>query len=147
MTALGSEATTSATSGPPDPQPLNLLKVLLGNCYCEMGPASGLMETVSPTIQFVELLGMRFIGLGCMADELQPRERVYDTLEQVTDRSERLISIGYIIPENKDEKSKITNTIPLDVWNKNYPNDRQLLSRPVRNLVEQIKVCFDTASA
>mmetsp|Transcript_8419 Transcript_8419/g.11067 ORF Transcript_8419/g.11067 Transcript_8419/m.11067 type:complete len:360 (-) Transcript_8419:205-1284(-) len=133
------DSASTTTAGQPQPKPLNLLKVLMGNCYCEVGPASGLMETVSPTIQFVELHGMRFIGLGCMSDELTPRERVYDTLEQMTDRSERLISIGYIMPENKDEQSKITQTIPLDVWNKTYPNDSQLLSRPVRNLVDQIK--------
>jgi tetratricopeptide (TPR) repeat protein len=47
--------------------------------------------------QFVELHGLKFIGLGAVVDELSPRERVYDTLEQLTTRSERLVSIGYLV--------------------------------------------------
>jgi tetratricopeptide (TPR) repeat protein len=49
------------------------------------------------TEQFVELHGIRFIGLGAVIDELTPRQRVYDTLEQLTIRTERLISIGYLM--------------------------------------------------
>ncbi|KAL7559705.1 hypothetical protein ACA910_017607 [Epithemia clementina (nom. ined.)] len=119
--------------------PLNLFKVLVGNCYysCEQPLDTNNDVQLLPPTQFVELHGIRFIGLGCMADELTPRERVYDTLEQLTDRSERLLSIGYIVdaPSSASSSSsssspsdplslpslpqKTTQTIPLDVWNNN----------------------------
>lgn len=73
--------------------------------------------------QFIELHGLRFIGLGALAEELSPKERVYDTLEQLTTRSERLVSIGYFLDKPIDQSvacsiAKTTMTIPLDVWNK-----------------------------
>jgi hypothetical protein len=55
-------------------------------------------QGVGPETQFVELKGIRFIGLGAVIDELTPRERVYDTLEVLRTKTDRLLSIGYILP-------------------------------------------------
>ncbi len=91
-----------------------------------------------------------------MSDELTPRERVYDTLEQLTTRTERLITIGYILQDNEEyafnskdaekysstaDLRKGTQTLPLDVWNKHYPEDNAM-ARPVKKLVDQIRVRF-----
>ena len=101
--------------------------------------------------QFVELHGLRFIGLGAVVDELTPRERVYDTLEQLTTRTERMISVGCLIDipaimaENRYLQTgpiKITETAPLDVWNTRYPNST---SMAVSLIVEDTKVSDSVA--
>ena len=157
--------------------PLDLWRILLGNCYyCELYDASsstvvnkphfGFGSQHSKAMQFVELQGIRYIGLGSMADELTPRERVYDTLEQLTDRPERLLNIGYMVtqPNNNNTTDKTnqttrqstttratsnppttttttTQTIPLDVWNTNVsPQDTNPLDRQVQQLVNLIMV-------
>lgn len=75
---------------------LNLVQLLLGRCgMCTAFEGRGLFS--SGNTQFVELQGLRFIGLGALADELSPIERVHDTLEQLKTRTERLISIGYLL--------------------------------------------------
>lgn len=98
------------------------------------------------SLQFVELHGIRFIGLGAVVDELTPRERVYDTLEQLTTRTERLISVGYlidvpaIVAENRYQQSgpiKVAETAPLDVWDTRYPSQ---MDRAVAKIVEDTKV-------
>jgi hypothetical protein len=132
------------------------MTTLVGSCFCEPLP---IFEGLTPTTQFVELHGIRYIGLGAMSDELTPRERVYDTLEQLTTRTERLITIGYILQDDEDyafnskdvgkynassstaDLRKGTQTLPLDVWNKHYPDDNAM-ARPVKKLVDQIRVRF-----
>ena len=98
------------------------------------------------SMQFVELHGIRFIGLGAVVDELTPRERVYDTLEQLTTRTERMISVGYlidvpaIVAENRYQLSgpiKVTETVPLDVWNTRYPGS---LGSTVNDIIDAAKV-------
>lgn len=100
--------------------------------------------------QFVELHGILFIGLGAMSDELSPKERVYDTLEQLRSRTERMVSVGYLVEDDEATLStvdtdirKITQTVPLDVWNETYPND-QNMSRPTKKLVDLLKVRNDS---
>lgn len=129
---------------------LNLAS-FLGNCLCE--PFQFVERTRGQSEQFVELHSVKFIGLGAVEDELTPRERVYDTLQQLTTRTERLISIGYLLDEprnevetsTKAEARKATEAIPLDIWNQNYPND-QSMSNDVKTTILQIKVrphsCF-----
>ena len=105
-----------------------------------MGPSS---------TQFVELQGLRFIGLGAVADELSPKERVYDTLEQLTTRTDRMVSVGYLLQqgtsttastEHTERKTrKVTETVPLDVWNQDFPHD-QSMSRDVKRLIDRIRV-------
>jgi hypothetical protein len=135
------------------------MTTLVGSCFCEPLP---IFEGLTPTTQFVELHGIRYIGLGAMSDELTARERVYDTLEQLTTRTERLITIGYILQDDEEyafnskdvEKFNVcsnsnnlrtadlrkgTQTLPLDVWNKHYPDDNAM-ARPVKKLVDQIRV-------
>jgi hypothetical protein len=128
-------------------KPLNIISAFLGNCLCE--PFQFVERTRGhQSVQFVELHSVKFIGLGAVEDELTPRERVYDTLQQLTTRTERLISIGYLLdePQNDVEISpngevrKATEAIPLDIWNQNYPND-QSMSTEVKKTIAQIKVC------
>lgn len=107
----------------------------------------------SSELQFVELQGLRYIGLGALVDELSPKERVYDTLEQLRTRTERLISIGYLVDKHPSEHnhhqssnsavastSKTTQTVPLDVWNINNRDTRQSMSKHVELIVELTKV-------
>jgi hypothetical protein len=84
-----------------------------------------------------------------VVDELTAKERVYDTVEQLANRTERLISIGYLVDEEIEGQDagaieslrsrKISETIPLDIWNKNYPND-QNMNRFIKKTIEKIKV-------
>uniref|UniRef100_A0A6S8JIB4 MalT-like TPR region domain-containing protein n=1 Tax=Amphora coffeiformis TaxID=265554 RepID=A0A6S8JIB4_9STRA len=128
---------------PPKERALNMFRILMGNCFCEpLMP----FDVAAASTQFVELHGILFIGLGAMSDELSPKDRVYDTLEQLRSRTERMVSIGYLVEDDEATLStvetdirKITQTIPLDVWNKSYPND-QNMSRPVKKLVDLLKM-------
>lgn len=52
-------------------------------------------NSIGPSTQFVELTGIRFIGLGAMVDELSAKERVYDTLEVFRTEPDRLLRVGY----------------------------------------------------
>jgi hypothetical protein len=147
----GSSSNLSGSEIPHNPatkgkKPLNLVSAFLGNCLCE--PFQFVERTRGhQSVQFVELHSVKFIGLGAVEDELTPRERVYDTLQQLTTRTERLVSIGYLLDEpQKDvetsfnaEARKATEAIPLDIWNQNYPND-QSMSKEVKKTITQIKV-------
>jgi hypothetical protein len=121
---------------------LNLLTAILGECFCEPF-TSGDNKGIGPSEQFIELHGIQFIGLGAVLDELTPKERVYDTLEQLTTRTQRLISIGYLVDDETDIGSgkKLTETIPLDIWSQTYPNDKNM-SRPVKRTITSIKVLY-----
>lgn len=128
-------------------KPLSLMKALIGNCVCvnpfQQGEHRG---GLGPSNQLIELHGIQFIGLGSLSDELTPRERVYDTLEQLTTRTDRLISVGYILSEDStgtlgDDCRYVTETVPLDVWNQNFPNDRSMNS-DVRRIIHHVQVKF-----
>jgi hypothetical protein len=67
-------------------------------------------QGVGPETQFVELKGIRFIGLGAVVDELTPRERVYDTLEVLRTKTDRLLSIGYILPAAESDGNSNRNS-------------------------------------
>ena len=124
----------------PQSKPLTFMGTILGECLCEpFTPASDYYKGLSPSSQFIELHGIQFIGLGALVDELTAKERVYDTLEQLASRTERLISIGYLVDDEKSPGEKLTETIPLDIWSKTYPNDKNM-SRPVRRTIASIKV-------
>jgi tetratricopeptide (TPR) repeat protein len=119
----------------PSGSPLSIVKTLIGECFC--GPIAP-ADPNGLTTQFIELHGIEFIGLGAVTDELTPKERVYDTLEQLTERTERLVSIGYLVDDDKVPGRKITESIPLDIWNKTFPNDRTM-SRSLRRTITSIK--------
>jgi hypothetical protein len=136
---------------------LDLIHLLIGNCtgMCATFPSraanaarrGGAEPASRSDFQFVELQGLRFIGLGALVDELTPRERVYDTLEQLRTRTERLISIGYFIdkPVENGEGStvKTTFTVPLDVWSQtNDDSDRSAVSNQVQTIVDLTTVRF-----
>jgi hypothetical protein len=127
----------------------NIMSALLGNCgmMCASFPEPK-ESNLTMSTQFIQLHGLRFIGLGAVVDELTPKERVYDTLEQLTTRTERMISIGYLIDipsimaENRYLQSgpfKVTETLPLDVWKMNYPN-KDSMSVQVAEIVKNTKV-------
>ena len=111
-----------------------------------LGLISSLLQSNN---QFVELHGIQYIGLGAVVDELTPKERVYDTLEQLTTRTERLITIGYLVDEEEKKEddnivsggspNKIPETIPLDIWRSTYPNDKNM-SRAVKRIITKIQV-------
>lgn len=139
----------------PKPEPLTVMKTIFGDCLCQ--GAFPFAEKGGPgqTSQFINIHGIEFIGLGAVVDELTPKERVYDTLEQLTTRTERLISIGYLSFEEREQQQRqdsssvasyaashdaqvLLETVPLDVWNKTYPNDNSM-SRRVKRIINNIK--------
>ncbi len=115
--------------------PLAIMKTFIGDCFC--GPM-GRTSPNTPTTHFIELHGIEFIGLGAVTDELSARERVYDTLEQLTERTERLISIGHLV-DDKNTGGKSIESIPLDIWNQSPPHDRAI-SRQLRRTITTITV-------
>jgi hypothetical protein len=133
---------------PPKERALNLVRVLMGNCFCDTSLGGGGVFDKAST-QFVELHGILFIGLGCMSDELTPSARVYDTLQQLSSRTARMVSIGYLV-DDEDAAAlsgrhgdadirKMTQTVPLDVWRQTYPQDAHM-SKPVQKLVDALEV-------
>lgn len=80
----------------------------------------------------MELHGVEYIGLGAVASELTAEQRVRDTVAQLTEQTKRLIGVGYLVD------TKITNTIPLEVWEREYPEDRTM-SRQIRKIINHIK--------
>lgn len=120
------------------------MRALIGNCVCG-NPFQDHRGGLNSSDQLVELHGIHLIGLGALSDELTPRERVYDTLEQLTTRTDRLISVGYIMSEMKSPGGtasacqKVIDTVPLDVWNQNFPNDRNM-SSDVRRTIDRVQV-------
>jgi hypothetical protein len=125
----------------PDKVPLTLL-TLLGKCACD--PFGQYRDSDLQNAQLLELHTVRFIGLGALMDELTPRQRVYDTLEQLTARSDRLVSVGYLVTEGKahvNTGKKVAATVPLDSWIQNIPNERSM-SRPVKHIVDCIRVSY-----
>ena len=135
------------------PAALALVKALIGDCLCQGAfPYSENHRRGVHTAQFVSLHGIEFIGLGAVVDELTPKERVYDTLEQSKNRTERLISVGYIslvgnqeqtTPASSSDHAKdsgiLLETVPLAVWDSTYPND-QSMSKRAKRIISNIKV-------
>ena len=128
---------------------LTLVKALIGDCLCQ-GAFPFAENRGGQAAQFISLHGIEYIGLGAVVDELTPKERVYDTLEQSTNRTARLISIGYLSledqptppsPEPSSDSGVLLETVPLDVWNKTYPDD-QTMSKRAKRIVSNIKVTF-----
>eukprot|EP00522_Entomoneis_paludosa_P008244 CAMPEP_0172455502 /NCGR_PEP_ID=MMETSP1065-20121228/12098_1 /TAXON_ID=265537 /ORGANISM="Amphiprora paludosa, Strain CCMP125" /LENGTH=406 /DNA_ID=CAMNT_0013207963 /DNA_START=161 /DNA_END=1381 /DNA_ORIENTATION=+ len=138
--------TTNSGGGATCSPPLNNLikSVFMGQCYCgdNNNNNNNLSFHQDNVLQFVELPGMQFIGLGCMADELTPRERVYDTLEQLTSQRERLVRIGFLSTSGVTGETTHVQAMPLQVYNKqleSQPATTAKLSRPVQTLVQQIE--------
>jgi Tetratricopeptide repeat len=127
-------------------KPMSIVTALIQSCICNGGNCASYSERkgMGPSTQFVELKGVRFIGLGAVVDELTPRERVYDTLEVFRTKSERLVSIGYLFdedlsaikPDGSFEQS--LETVPLDVWIRDFP-DANGISRELKDTIELIK--------
>ena len=149
----GTAADNHAARKKPLREPLTIMKAVFGDCLCQGGFPFADKNGGGQAAQFINIHGIEFIGLGAVVDELTPKERVYDTLEQLTTRTERLISIGYLSfgdPESStvlnpsaekqtDDNGVMIECVPLDVWNKSYPND-QSMSRRVKRMITNIKV-------
>lgn len=111
-------------------KPLSLMSTLIGNCFCEF---PNVRENSDPGVQFMELHGVEYIGLGAVASELTAQQRVRDTVAQLTEQPKRLISVGYLVG------SRVTDTIPLEIWEREYPDD-QAMKRPIQKIINHIKV-------
>lgn len=128
-----------------------MISLLISN-VCQCGPSLSFSENrgVSPASQLVVLQGIQFIGLGAVMDELTPRERVYDTIEQLTTRTDRIISVGYLLDRESEMevpgasensrrvKLKDTETIPLDIWVQNFPKDLNM-SYEVKRTIDLVR--------
>jgi len=129
------------------PRPFSLLKSFIGECICEVMPSTD-GKGLSATSQFVELHGLQYISLGAVTDELTPKQRIKDTLEHLGTQVERLVSIGYLVDDDDDTSAsgtagggrakKRAESIPLEVWSRAYPNDRNM-SKSVLRKVEKLK--------
>ena len=106
--------------GPTTTKPLNSLKELFGDCIC-VDPVD--FKDLDASNQFIELNGIEFIGLGAVTDELSPKDRVYYTMQQISESAERLISIGRLVADETELARMTTESVPLDIWKKTYPND------------------------
>lgn len=169
-TAKGSALPTEKQQRPNNKR-LNLVQMLIGRCSgldCTMEGRTSSMCATFPaaaaecrgmglsSTQFVELQGLRFIGLGALADELSPKDRVHDTVEQLATRTERLIFIGYLVDPTFDKSEELlaesstrvcqkTETVPLDVWNNNNSEINHGMSKQVQTIVELTTVRFPSS--
>jgi hypothetical protein len=130
----------------PRAKPMSVMRAILGECMCETFPFTD-NRGLSQTSQFIELHGVECISLGAVVDELSPEQRIRETLEQLTAEPKRMISIGYLVDEESpktsqiavEEATKVTETVDLDVWRKNYPDDKNM-SKPVAQTIKHIEV-------
>jgi hypothetical protein len=129
---------------PQSATPMSLVKEIFGGCICQ-GAIPPPSTDQSRSSQFISIHGIEFIGLGAVVDELTAKERVYDTLEQLTSRTERLISIGYLSLDatNSSSPQVVIETVPLDVWDTTYPNDQSMaktLKKKIANIT--VSICL-----
>ena len=122
----------------------NIVTTLISSCLCNGNYHFTARKGMGPQTQIVEMRGIRFIGLGAVVDELTPRERVYDTLEVFRTRTERLVSIGYLLDRESEDTprslvEKVVETFPLDTWNRDFP-DQQNLTKEVKRVIDLVKV-------
>jgi hypothetical protein len=132
---------------PPERQqtkPLSVVSAILGECLCVPFPLHD-RGGLSANSQFIELHGIEFIGLGAVIDELSAKQRIRETVAQLLKRqTNRLISIGYLMDDETNKSVKITQTIPLDLWSKTYPNDNKM-NAPLQRVIDSIQVSDQTA--
>lgn len=124
-------------------KPLSIVSTLVSECLACNGRYD-MKKGWVPSTQFVELKGIRFIGLGAVVDELSPRERVYDTLEVFRARTQRLVSVGFLLNRaddvaNGEVQEKITETVPLDAWTRDFPDEKHL-SNNVKKMITLVRV-------
>jgi hypothetical protein len=117
-------------------KPLSVVSALIGSCFCEFPNLRENAQAGDPHVQFIHLHGIEYISLGAVASELTAEQRVRDTIKQLTEQTKRLISIGYLVEE------QVTQTIPLEVWDREYPDDRTM-KRPIAKIIQSIKVSKD----
>jgi hypothetical protein len=114
-------------------KPLSVVSALLGaagNCLCEF---PNLRENSTPSVQFMELHGVEYIGLGAVASELTAEQRVRDTVAQLTEQTKRLIGVGYLMD------TTVMDIIPLEIWEREHPEDR-VMKKPIQKIINHIKV-------
>ena len=149
-----SRLSVRAKTVPPKSKPMSVMRAIIGDCMCEPFPFTE-DRGLSQSAQFIELHGVESISLGAVVDELSAELRVRETLEQLTAETKRMISIGYLVNEDAPqvaankvaigETTKKTETIDLEVWRKNYPNDKSM-SRAVLHKIQLMEAGqFDAA--
>jgi hypothetical protein len=120
----------------PPNQPLSVVSTIIGaagNCFCEVANLRDRHD--SGVFLFLELRGVESIALGSIDSELTAAQRVQDTIAQLSEQMNRMIGVGYFM------EAKITKTIPLEIWETEYPQDFQLITKEIRQTIHQIKVC------
>ena len=129
----------------------NIVTTLISSCLCNGNYHFTARKGMGPQTQIVEMRGIRFIGLGAVVDELTPRERVYDTLEVFRTRTERLVSVGYLLDRESEDTprslvEKVVETCPLDTWNQDFPDQRNL-TKDVKRVIDLVKVMIRLQTA
>eukprot|EP00549_Striatella_unipunctata_P019837 CAMPEP_0118676560 /NCGR_PEP_ID=MMETSP0800-20121206/2118_1 /TAXON_ID=210618 ORGANISM="Striatella unipunctata, Strain CCMP2910" /NCGR_SAMPLE_ID=MMETSP0800 /ASSEMBLY_ACC=CAM_ASM_000638 /LENGTH=351 /DNA_ID=CAMNT_0006572093 /DNA_START=137 /DNA_END=1192 /DNA_ORIENTATION=+ len=120
-------------------KPLSVMTTILGECMCAEPFFRVAERGRAPSAQFLTISGIECISLGAVTNESSAKRRVDDTVSQLASRPERLASIGYLIDhEMKGEPIKLADSIPLDVWEKAYPEDKNM-ARSIRKTIQIIK--------
>lgn len=143
--STGAESAAARTPTTPRTKPLSVMRAIIGDCLCEPFPFNE-NRGLSQTSQFVSLHGVESISLGAVVDELTAEQRVKDTLDQLTAETKRMISIGYLVDSptvssnqvSVGETTKLTETVDLQVWRNNYPNDN--MSKAVLQKIKFMEV-------
>jgi hypothetical protein len=119
----------------PPNQPLSVVSTIIGaagNCFCEVADLRDRHD--SGAFLFLELRGVECIALGSIDSELTAAQRVQDTIAQLSEQINRMIGVGYFM------EAKLTKTIPLEIWEKEYSQDLKLITKDIQGIIHQIKV-------
>lgn len=117
--------------------PASFLKTIIGDCLC--GPIAVAENVGGASTQFVQLVSHELIALGAVGDRFDARKQVFGILQPLSERTDRLITIGYLIEDPGKEGKATTNAIPLDIWKATYPNDRTM-PRALGRAIDFVKV-------
>jgi hypothetical protein len=127
-------------------QPLSVVRTMIAECMCGTYHMKKGFGANQAHAQFIQLRGIRFIGLGAVMDELTPRERVYDTLEVFRSKTaERLVTVGYLIQKDLPFCKVEAEAVPLNAWLQDYP-DYENLTSASKTIVGLVKVSSGTTS-
>lgn len=127
-------------------QPLSVVRTMIAECMCGTYHMKKGFGANQAHTQFIQLRGIRFIGLGAVMDELTPRERVYDTLEVFRSKTaERLVTVGYLIQKDLPFCKVEAEAVPLNAWLQDYPDYKNLTSSS-KKIVGLVKVSTRTTA-
>ena len=124
----------------PRAQPLSIVSAILGECLCD--PFTLPERGLDVNRLFIQLRGIEFISLGAVVDELSAKQRIKESVQRLlSSKTDRLINIGFLLDDESNKILKITQSIPLYIWAKSYPNDNNL-NTPLQRTINAIKVRY-----